>query len=268
MELLRTLYESHPLSHLHLVLIFTHITLGLIALLLGPVAMRAHKGGKNHRRAGKIYFWSMTAALLVAVVLLFFRFNVFLAGITALSLNGVVTGYRSLRRKRPQSGNGPAWFDWAFATVFLFCGFGLLGYGILTGAGLVAAWIPSGDGMFAILVILPIVFGVFILNDAITDIRILRTPPTDRNWWWYYHMSRMLGSYIALVTALMVQQVGPLLPGSVAWFVWIAPAAIGSPLIARWIGLYRRQFDARTAPIVTTTQSQPAHNMANIGNVS
>ena len=73
-----------------------------------------------------------------------------------------------------------------------------------------------------------------------------RNPSDDRNWWWYYHMDRMCGSYIALFTALMVQQVGPRLPSEIAWIVWIAPAVIGSPLIAMWIKKYRRKF-ARTA---------------------
>lgn len=242
MQLLRLLYTSHPYSEIHQFLIFVHITLALIALVLGPVAMRAHKGGKTHRRAGTIYFWSMVSALLVAIVLLFFRFNVFLAGITALSLNGVVTGYRSLGRKRPQSGQGPTRFDWAFVMMMLLSGVGLMAYGILSAVGSVIEPIPAGGNVFVVLVVLPIVFGFLILSDAIVDLRTLRTPPNDRNWWWYYHMNRMLGSYIALVTALMVQQVGPRLPGHVAWVVWVAPAILGSLLTALWIGHYRRKF--------------------------
>lgn len=254
-ELFRLLYASHPLSAVHQTLIVTHITLALLALVLGPVAMGAHKGGKRHRQAGRVYVWSMVTALLVAIVLLFFRFNVFLAGITALSLNGVVTGYRSLQRKRVYAGQGPTRFDWLFSAVVLVCGMGMVGYGILTGVGLFLEPIPSGGNVFAMLVILPIVFGFFLLSAATTDLRMFRTPSTDRNWWWFYHMDRMLGSYIALVTALMVQQVGPRLPASIAWTVWIAPAVIGSPLIALWIGRYRRKLTPQKAPTLRSAPS-------------
>jgi hypothetical protein len=64
-------------------------------------------------------------------------------------------------------------------------------------------------------------------------------------------MERMLGSYIGLTTALMVQQVGPRLPENVSWLAWVAPTALGVPLIVMWINRYRRKF-------ATTTRLIPA----------
>jgi hypothetical protein len=55
-------------------------------------------------------------------------------------------------------------------------------------------------------------------------------------------MERMLGSYIALVTALMVQQVGERLPAGMAWIVWVAPAIVGTIATARWIAYDRAQY--------------------------
>jgi hypothetical protein len=64
------------------------------------------------------------------------------------------------------------------------------------------------------------------------------------------------GEAIGLFTALMVQQVGPQMPDAYAWIVWVAPTAIGSPLLARWIAAYRRQFAGAPAP--TSAMPTPA----------
>lgn len=258
MESLSSLFASPYYSNLHRGLIVTHVTLALIALALGPVAMLTHKGRKWHRRAGEVFFWSMVLSLVAAIALLFFRFNPFLAGITALSLNGVVTGVRSLQRKRPQAGAGPTWFDWLFAIIVLASGLGLIGFGIAAGMDLVDSFIPSSGNTFVLFVVLPMIFGFFAANDAWADIRSLRTPSQERNWWWYYHMERMCGSYIALFTALMVQQVGPRLPGEIAWMVWIAPTLIGAPLIGLWIRHYKTRF-AQTRARTRTSASVGAH---------
>ena len=71
--------------------------------------------------------------------------------------------------------------------------------------------------------ILGLAFGYFLAQTAVTDFRSFVTPSPDRNWWWYYHMDRMVGGYLAAVTAFMVQNVGPLLPESLEWTVWVAP---------------------------------------------
>jgi len=243
LSFLQSLFSSHYFSTIHFYLIISHVALALVAILSGPIPMIVRKGGKNHRLIGKLFLWSMIGSLILAIILLFFRFNVFLAGITALSLNGVVTGVRSLHRKRPEQ-NNYVWFDWSFAIVMLVAGIGLFTYGVLTGLGVVSLdGIPGGSSLRIVLTILPIVFGVVIIGDTRKDINSLRTPPTDRNWWWYYHMERMLGSYIALTTAFAVQQIGPRLPASVEWVAWIVPTIIGSPLIALWIRNYHRHFN-------------------------
>lgn len=242
-SLLQSLFHSHYFSTIHFYLIIGHVALALVAILSGPIPMIVRKGGKHHRLVGKIFLWSMISSLLLALVLLFFRINVFLAGITALSLNGVVTGVRSIFRKRPEQ-NNYLWFDWIFAIVMLAAGIGLLAYGLLILIGIVSlTGIPSGSSLYIILTILPIIFGSIIILDTLKDIQSLRTPPTDQNWWWYYHMDRMLGSYIALTTAFAVQQIGPRMPASVEWMAWVAPTIIGSPLVIIWIRSYRRDFN-------------------------
>lgn len=235
------LFASNYFSQTHQILIILHVLAALVSLVMAPLAMWVHKGGYWHRQWGKVYFWGMTVANLSAIILLFYRFNLFLLGVTILSFYGALTGYRVLYRKR-EGGN---WFDWGIALIATACALSLIGWavvGLVTGDFL---GIPHGTAVPSILIIFPIIFGGLILQGSITDIRLFLTPNTDRNWWWYYHMDRMLGSYIGLFTALMVQQVGPRLPEQIAWVVWIAPAVIGGVWSNWLIKQYRQKFSGQ-----------------------
>jgi hypothetical protein len=246
MDFFMRLIDSHYYSNLHFWVITTHVVGAIFSLVVAPVAMITGKGSTTHRRWGKAYFWGMFLTNATALTLLAWRFNVFLLGVTILSFYAALSGYRVLHRKRPLRGHGPIWLDWASAGVTLAAGITLVVWGVLTAFGLIGAWIPSGGGQI-IFAVLPIVFGLLIANDTITDLRMFRAPSTDPQWWWYYHMERMLGSYTALLTALMVQQVGPHLPFSVQWIVWVTPAAVGTPLISYWIRHYRSKFARQPA---------------------
>ncbi len=210
MDFVRTLYASDYFSNWHFGLIVLHVSLAVVALLVAPMAMAVAKGGKAHRRWGLIYVWSMVSVNSSALLLLTWRFNIFLFGITVLTMYSVVTGYRALQHKRP------TWFDWSFAGLVFLTGVALVGWGIATLLGLTAAFIPAADGMMILMGILPLIFGLLIGQDALIDLRCYRNPPTDRNWWWTYHMERMVGSNIGLFTTLMVQQVGPQMPDTYA----------------------------------------------------
>jgi len=50
-----------------------HIAAGTLALVLAPLAMLTVKGGRAHRRWGKIYFWSMAVVAATAVVIALWR---------------------------------------------------------------------------------------------------------------------------------------------------------------------------------------------------
>jgi uncharacterized membrane protein len=257
MDVVRSLYESHYFSTLHFVFIVLHVTAALISLVVAPVAMRVSKGGQAHRRWGQVYFWGMVLVNVSAFVLLFWRFNPFLFSITVLTLYYVITGYRALQHKRNQSGEKPGWFDWTLSSVTLLAGSQLIIWGI-SQLGVATGAIPSSGTVSFVAWLLPLIFGIGIIQSAVADLRRYRTPPTNHNWWWYYHMDRMVSSYIGLLTALMVQQVGPGLPDSYAWIVWIAPTLIGSPLLARWIDSYRNRFEGKRRPVAAAADQLSA----------
>src|SRR5215471_2643954 len=94
-----------------------HISAGTIALFLAPLAMLTVKGGRAHRRWGKIYFWAMAVVAATAVVMALWRPQIFLALLAVFSFYMAFTGYRTLSRKRPAQGERAAALDWTAALV-------------------------------------------------------------------------------------------------------------------------------------------------------
>src|SRR5437588_569476 len=83
-----------------------HITCGFFAFFIAPVVLAMVKGGKQHRRWGKVYFWMMAVVAATALVLGFYRPIVFLALIAVFSFYMAFVGYRVLYRKQPRQGQG------------------------------------------------------------------------------------------------------------------------------------------------------------------
>src|SRR4029079_1770390 len=97
-------------------LVYSHIVAGCLALLSGIVPMLTHKGGANHRRWGKIYFWSMAYIFVTAQLIhIFFRFNFLIFFVANFAFYFAYSGYRTLFRKRIQKDQGPSLFDWLMA---------------------------------------------------------------------------------------------------------------------------------------------------------
>lgn len=209
-----------------------HIAAGTLALFVAPAAMLTVKGGRAHRRWGKIYFWSMALVAATAVVLGLWRPQIFLTLVAVFSFYMAFSGYRALWRKRPAQGQGPRAIDWAAALLTFTVSVALVVFGVLRPGPI---WERVG--------IVPVVFGALGMVLAGLDIRKFLRPPADRNAWWFDHMTGMLGSYIATVSAFSVVNFD-FLPTTVRW-LWAT--AIGTPLITIWISYYKRRF-RRGAP--------------------
>ena len=225
-------------------LIVAHVGAGVTALLVAPVAMLTQKGGGAHRLWGRVYFWAMFVIFVTALAVLLFRPNVFLFIISILSFYGAFSGVRSLRRKRPERGERAARLDWGAASAALLAGVSFIVWGTLPLLGLAVSETPVAFS------ILGIVFGVVLSKDALDDLKSFRRPNPDPMWWWTYHLERMVGSYLAAVTAFMVQNVAPLLPEALEWTVWVTPGILGGVGISFWIRHYRKKFASRrNAPL-------------------
>jgi len=209
-------------------LLVVHIIAGFAAFFCAPVALLTLKGGATHRRFGKYYLYLMSVVSATAIIIAVYRPIVFLALVAVFSTYFAFKGYRILQRK-----NGPAQpLDWAGAALMVASGIGLIALGELQPAGMN---MPSPAVAIAFGVV-AILFGGF---DMLQFVR----PAADKNSWWYGHISGMLGSYIAAVSAFSAVNFR-FLPPTIRW-LW--PSIIGVPVIFIWIGYYQRKFNSKKA---------------------
>jgi hypothetical protein len=210
-------------------LLAIHVLAGTVALLVAPIAMMTSKGGPTHRRWGVVYYWAMATVALTAIVLSVWRPNPFLALVAVFSFYFAFRGRRVLGRKRPERDAAGA-LDWAAAGITAAVSVALVVLGIVQPG---AVWARLG--------IVAVVFGLLGLTLSGLDLWRFVRPPADPHAWWFSHMTGMLGSYVAALSAFSVVNF-TFLPTTARW-LW--PTVIGTPLIALWITYYRRRFAAR-----------------------
>src|SRR5277367_579708 len=99
------------------VLLGLHIACGVIAFVCAPVALATAKGGKTHRRWGKIYFWAMAGVAASALTLSFALPIYFLAMVAVFSFYACFAAYRILYLKDIYKGGRPLAVDWLAAIV-------------------------------------------------------------------------------------------------------------------------------------------------------
>jgi uncharacterized membrane protein len=214
--------------------LYLHIAAGFIALVTGLVPMFSKKGGKAHVLWGKVYFWAMFVVALTALLRFQMQIGlIFLSGIAIFSFYNTFTGVRLIQRKESQKASS---LDYFASILAIACAFMMLYF----------AWFAyqKDDTFFSVL--FPI-FGIFVFILAYEDLRVFmgkkvidNDKPVPTRYWFQNHISRMGGSYIATVTAFLVVNNPPFIPGLVAW---LAPGAIGGMIIARVRMSYRKKYE-------------------------
>ena len=217
--------------------LWIHIVAGTVALFVAPGALLTVKGGPAHRRWGKIYFWAMTVVAVTALGVGYWRSRVFLVLVAVFSFYAALSGYRVLYRKRPELGQRATAFDWIAAVLTLAASSALVVLGILRPS-------PTWRQLSTVGMVLGTI-GLFLAG---RDVWAFVKPPKDRNAWWFHHMTSMLASYIAVVTAFSVVNF-TFLPVTAKW-LW--PTIIGTPAIFIWVTYYKTRFNRRK------TATQPA----------
>jgi hypothetical protein len=213
-------------------LLGVHIAAGSTAFVMAPLALIAAKGGKAHRRWGKVYFWSMAVVGSTAMVLALYRPVLFLALVAVFSFYAAFAAYRVLFHKNLPRAEKVAWYDWSAAIVTFASSLALALLGVFK------------PGLVRHLSIPSIVFGIIGMRLAGKSIWQFLRPPKEKMFWWYAHLSNMLASYIAAWTAFSVTTIGRFFHGG--WVIWVLPAAIGVPAIALTTAYYKRKFAPRT----------------------
>lgn len=225
-----------------LILRQTHVLIGAIAFVAAPAAMLTSKGGVWHRRWGKIYFAAMigvtATAILMSVFSSLFGAGIFFFLLSILSMYAAFSGYRALILKR--RAQKPGIIDWLPVTL------ALAGALVLIAGGIRFTFV--GKAFAPIL----LVIGATGALVAAADMRRFFRGPTERKGWWIVHMSRMIASYIAIVTAVSVINFH-FLPLPVRW-LW--PSVVGFPGILIWVQHYRRRFAGGVPPLVDFSGSR------------
>ncbi|MGC2399813.1 MAG: DUF2306 domain-containing protein [Acidobacteriaceae bacterium] len=208
-----------------------HIAAGMTAFVMAPFALATAKGGKAHRRWGKIYFWSMAVVGSTALFLSLYRPLLFLALVAIFSFYAAFSGYRVLFHKNLIRGEKVTWPDWTAAILTFACSFALALLGALRPHLVQNLGIPA------------ILFGVIGMWLGAKSVWKFLHPPKEKMFWWYDHLGSMLGSYIAAWTAFSVTTIGRFVHGG--WVLWVVPALIGIPAIALTNAYYRKKFTPR-----------------------
>lgn len=216
--------------------LYVHIVAGFTALTTGLVPMFTKKGGKAHVFWGNVFYWAMFLVALTALMRFKMEFRlIFLTGIAVFSFYNTFTGARLIRMKKNLQ---PEFVDWFGAILTVVSAFAMMAFGVLA--------YQKGVTFYAILFT---IFGVFSLLMATEDLRVFlgkkvvnNTGAVQARYWFQNHISRMGGAYIATVTAFLVVNNPPYIPGLV---VWIAPGVIGGMIIGRTRRYYMEKAKSR-----------------------
>jgi len=182
--------------------------------LSGIGAIFTRKGHKKHILSGQVYFWAMFSVILTALFVGFYRNNIFLQTVAVFSFYMAFTGKRAVRYKKEIN---PQTIDWIVNIISISVA------GFMVYLAIVNALRIGFAGLVPVL----FVFGGILLAMSLSDLVKLRKRKFVKNEWLYTHIGRMGGSFIATTTAFLLTNIR-FDPG---WVVWLAPAAVGTPMI-------------------------------------
>ncbi|MES2679075.1 MAG: DUF2306 domain-containing protein [Bacteroidota bacterium] len=192
------------------VLLFTHILFGVLALTSGCAAIAVKKGGKTHRLAGKIFFYSMLGVTASAFIISVAKNNGFLLMIAVFSFYQNYMGYRAIKNK----GLIPSSLDW----MVLFC-----------------AAVNTFFMIWSMNIVLMVFGGIslfLVLGNLRINLKTKRKEVLHPLRWLKLHIGMMMGAYIAAITAFVVVNAGIFaflnLP---EWLPWLLPTLILVPLM-------------------------------------
>jgi hypothetical protein len=209
-----------------------HITAGASSFLLAPVALATAKGGKQHRRWGMVYLWSMGVVAATALPMALYRPVLFLALVAVFSFYLAFAGYRVTQLKELARGGSAAPIDWIAALICFTASACLSGFGAFY-----PAWV-QGMG------IVSIVFGFIGMRAAAAEMWKFVRKPKEKMFWWYTHLGNMIGSYIAAWTAFSVTTLSNSFRNA-GILLWLWPTIVGVPAIALTTIYYKRKFAPR-----------------------
>lgn len=171
----------------HQLNILVHVISGSLALILGIIAMATRKGGKTHKKSGRLFLILIAFVITTGLIGVFiFKVNTFLLVITLLSGYQAFSGYRILNNKS----NKPKSLDILVALLSMSSGIYFLYY-------------LKSIGMFWNPMIIYSTVGTLFLIVAYDFLRYLIPKKRYKKLWLYEHIYKMVAAFTALLSAFV-----------------------------------------------------------------
>ena len=201
--------------------LYTHIISGGVALVSGTVAMGTKKGNKNHKLAGKFFYYSMWLVITLALYISIIKGLSFLLHVAIFAFFQNYNGFRAIKNKTLK----PHVFDWF----------------ILIVAGINAAFMLYSEQ--PVLIAFGCISVLLFFSQIKTYISVLKGKELSKLLWLNQHIGMMIGSYIAAFTAFIVVNTAMLFPSqsmTIHIIAWLSPTIILVPLLIYWQNKYAK----------------------------
>jgi uncharacterized membrane protein len=198
--------------------VWIHIAAGIVSLITGVMSYLLRKKKEQHKKAGKVYFASMTVIFITGVFLSVVKGLLFFFFIAVFTYYLALIAKRAFKLKGLLKGEKASMTDYAIQIISGIVFTGLIGLGIYS-------FVRSGSFN----AIIPVFFGAIGMSGVIQNLRLYTKVPEDKTFWLKIHIGNMMGSYIGAITAFLVNQSEyfPIPP----YILWLAPTFIVLPLM-------------------------------------
>ncbi len=169
-----------------------HIISGAVGLLTGILNITAKKGDSRHKIIGKIFTISMLTVGLSSLVLSTINPSLFMFMVGIFTVYMVGTGNRYLHLKMLNKNQKPKIIDWTLTFIMLLSGILFIVIGTLN---------LLKSNLFGLVFI---TFGFLGLIFTRHDFKNYNGKSHLLNYWLSEHLQRMIGAFIASVTAFLV----------------------------------------------------------------
>lgn len=200
------------------IILVIHVIAGSIGLFTGTINIIRKKGDKPHRLIGQFFVYGMLINAVAGFIMSILHENLFLLIIAVFSFYMTATGQRILFLKRLDKWQSPKLIDWILTFTMMFFGTLFIVYGV---------YLKIVDVNLGTVLI---VLGTISILMTRKDIMLYKGFTTVKNYWLLIHIQRMIGAYIASLTAFLVVN-NTYLPPMLAWLL---PTIILVPLIFYW----------------------------------
>ncbi len=198
--------------------VYIHAFFGGLGLITGIGSMAVTKGGKLHKRMGKIFALSMITSCIIIIPIAWMpgHESLFLFLISLFTIYLVLIGLRALTFKSRKKGKATS-IDLGISFSMMVFSIFMLGYGTY------GFFAPVPDN------ILYMVFGGLGLFLTIKNFLFYKKFKTNKVAWLLAHLTHMIAGMIASITAFIVA-------GLKLWTItaWVLPSVIGTVFIIYW----------------------------------